>query len=43
MNVRLVFVPVEPPAAPEPPPVPFAARLANDFASQYPTPEEVAP
>jgi hypothetical protein len=40
MNARLVFVPVEPPAAPEPPPVPFAARLATDFAAQYPTPEE---
>jgi hypothetical protein len=44
MNTRLVFVPVDPPEvdAPEAPPVPFAARLAADFAAQYPTPEEDA-
>lgn len=43
MNARLVFVPVAPAdEAPEAPPVPFTARLAADFANQYPTPEEDA-
>lgn len=41
MDKRLVFVPVTPEVdTPEPAPVPFAARLAADFATQYPTPQE---
>ena len=39
---RIVWVPVEAPAENEAPPVPFAARLAADFANQYPNPEEDA-
>ena len=43
MDKRLVFVPVTHEVDdPEPAPIPFAARLAADFANQYPTPEEDA-
>lgn len=44
VETRLVFVPVVPEVEAEAPPVPvpFAARLAADFADQYPDPEEAA-
>lgn len=41
MGKRLVFVPITPEVDdPEPAPIPFAARLVADFATQYPTPQE---